>query len=198
MTFTFGFVLNSILFGAALAADAFSICVANGLGDPCMTRGKALSLAVTFGAFQVMMPLAGWFCVRMAAEQFEAFSAYIPWIALILLLMIGLNMIFETRANNRKGGEPCPPSYGAGVLILQGIATSIDALSVGFTIADYGAAMAVAESLIIGAVTFILCIAGTRAGSRAGRKLAKNAGYMGGGILIAIGLEIFVRGMGGL
>ena len=84
---------------------------------------------------------------------------------------------------------------GAGTLLVQGIATSIDALSVGFTIADYGAVAALVCSLLIGAVTLVICLAGLEIGKKAGTKLSGKADILGGTILILIGLEIFVTGV---
>ena len=81
------------------------------------------------------------------------------------------------------------------VLILQGIATSIDALSVGFAIADYNFLMALASSVIIAVVTFVICIGGLIIGKKAGTVLRRKAGLLGGFILIGIGIEIFIRGM---
>ena len=193
MAFSLAFFINSILFGVGLAMDAFSVSLANGLQEPKMKPGRMCEIAGTFAVFQILMPLIGWFCVRTAAERFAAFHRLIPWIALILLLYIGGKMLLE----GIRGGEEqedAPVLTRAG-LMLQGIATSIDALSVGFTIADYSWQEALAEALIIGVVTFGICIAGLKIGKRFGMKLAGKATILGGVILIAIGLEIFLKGV---
>lgn len=193
MAFSLAFFINSILFGIGLAMDAFSVSLANGLQEPKMKPGRMCEIAGTFAVFQILMPLIGWFCVRTAAERFAAFHRLIPWIALILLLYIGGKMLLE----GIRGGEEqedAPVLTRAG-LMLQGIATSIDALSVGFTIADYSWQEALAEALIIGVVTFGICIAGLKIGKRFGMKLAGKASVLGGVILIAIGLEIFLKGV---
>ena len=83
----------------------------------------------------------------------------------------------------------------AGALLMQGIATSIDALSVGFTISEYGWLMALAASLIIAVVTFFICMAGLRIGKKFGTQLSGKANILGGIILICIGLEIFISGV---
>ena len=189
----FIFVFNSILFGFGLAMDAFSVSCANGLAAPDMRAGKSLKIAGTFGGFQAAMPLIGWFCVHSIAEKFEAFQKFIPWIALILLLYIGGKMLYEGVTN--KAGEEAREEVGSGTLFIQGVATSIDALSVGFTIATYTWLQALSESLIIGVVTFIVCLAGIRLGKTLGTKLAGKADILGGVILIAIGLEIFISGV---
>ncbi len=189
----FIFILNSILFGFGLAMDAFSVSCANGLAAPDMRAGKSLKIAGTFGGFQAAMPLIGWFCVHSIAEKFEAFQKFIPWIALVLLLYIGGNMLYEGVTN--KAGEEAREEVGSGTLFIQGVATSIDALSVGFTIATYTWLQALSESLIIGVVTFIVCLAGIRLGKTLGTKLAGKANILGGVILITIGLEIFISGV---
>lgn len=193
MNDTLLFVINSILLGVGLAMDAFSVSLANGLSDPAMRKRRMCLIAGTFGIFQTAMPLIGWVCVHTIAERFENFRKCIPWIALILLLYIGGKMLIE----GIKGGneEKEPERLDTGILMIQGIATSIDALSVGFTIADYDAVMAVASALIIGIVTFIICIFGLRIGKKIGTKIAGKANILGGIILIVIGLEIFIKGM---
>lgn len=187
------FFVNSVLFGIGLAMDAFSVSLANGLNEPQMKKSRVMLIAGTFAAFQILMPLIGWFCVHTIAELFGAFQKFIPWIALILLLYIGGKMLLEGIRNKEEENEKT--AVGAGALIVQGIATSIDALSVGFTIASYDAAHAIVESLIIGVVTFVICVAGILIGKKAGTKLAGKASILGGVILIAIGIEIFLSGI---
>lgn len=193
MTLDFTFFLNSIGFGIGLAMDAFSVSLANGLGEPKMKKQRMCLIAGTFGFFQIIMPLIGWVCVHTIASKFKVFEKFIPWIALLLLGYIGGKMLYEgikNRSEESEGGK-----VGFVSLLVQGIATSIDALSVGFTIADYDKAQAVAESLIIGVVTFAICIVGLIIGKKFGTKLAGKASILGGVILIAIGLEIFITGI---
>ncbi|MBR4577549.1 MAG: manganese efflux pump [Clostridia bacterium] len=190
MTFNFLFILNSILFGFGLAMDAFSVSLANGLRDPQMHPSRRLIIAGTFGGFQTLMPLLGWVCVHYIAETFRAVQKFIPWIALILLVFIGVKMIRDAIHEKEEA-----KSLQGTALLVQGIATSIDALSVGFTIAEYTAVFAAAESLIIGAVTFGLCLAALCMGNLIGKKISGKAGILGGTILILIGIEIFVTGV---
>ena len=190
MKLSFAFFANSLLFGAGLAMDAFSVSLANGLNEPKMKRTRMYMIAGTFALFQTGMPLAGWVCVHTIVTCFRNFEKYSPWIALVLLLWIGGKMIIE----GIRGDDAKDNAVGAGGLVFQGVATSIDALSVGFTIAEYPFAMAAAEAAIIGAVTFVLCMAGLVAGRRAGTKLAGKASVLGGAILVFIGIEIFVTG----
>lgn len=192
MTYSFMFFVNSVLFGVGLAMDAFSVSMANGLNEPHMKKNRMCVIAGCFAAFQIGMPLLGWVCVHTIVKAFSSFEKFIPWIALILLLYIGGKMLIE----GIKGGDDEEDNaVGAGGLIIQGIATSIDALSVGFTIAEYDAIMATVEAVIIGIVTFAICIGGLIIGKKAGTKLSGKASILGGVILILIGLEIFITGV---
>ena len=188
------FVLNSALLGAGLAMDAFSVSMANGMNNPRMKKGQMCVTAGVFAGFQCAMPLIGWVCVHTIVQYFSALEKIIPWIALVLLGFIGGKMLLGGIKNN-DSAETEKAGLGLGALLLQGVATSIDALSVGFTIAEYDWPMAIASSLIIAAVTFILCTIGLVIGKKFGTKLANRAQILGGVILIAIGLEIFITGI---
>jgi len=193
MTFNLMFFINSILLGVGLAMDAFSVSLANGLNEPNMKKGRMLTISGIFAGFQFLMPLIGWFLVHSLVEYFQSFQKFIPWIALILLLYIGGKMLLE----GIKGEDESEVNekLGFGVLMVQGIATSIDALSVGFTISDYNTVMALIASLLIGITTLIICYAGLIIGKKAGTKLSGKASILGGAILIIIGLEIFIKGV---
>ena len=187
------FFINSILLGAGLAMDAFSVSLANGLNEPEMKKSRMLTIAGTFAVFQFAMPMAGWFCVHTLVEYFKSFQNFIPWIALILLLYIGGKMLIEGIRGEEKEKTASKLNFSA--LLVQGVATSIDALSVGFTISDYNGFEAFIASLLIGFVTLLICMAGLAIGRRAGTALAGKAGIIGGIILIGIGIEIFVKGV---
>ncbi len=187
------FLINNILLGVGLAMDAFSVSLANGLNEPGMKKGKMCGIAATFGIFQAVMPLIGWVCVHSVVKYFRSFEKLIPWIALILLLFIGGKMLIEGIKGTEDEGDK--PGVGFGALMLQGVATSIDALSVGFTIADYGFIMAIAAAMIIAVVTFAICIIGLELGKKFGTRFAGKATIFGGIILIAIGIEIFIKGI---
>ena len=193
MEWNFMFFFNSVLLGTGLAMDAFSVSMANGLNEPDMKPGKMCAVAGVFGIFQTAMPLIGWVCVHTIVLYFTAFEKFIPWIALILLCYIGGKMLYDG-IRNREDGD-ARRRVGFWGLILQGVATSIDALSVGFTIEQYPWPMALASTLIIGIVTFFICLAGLAIGRRFGTRLSNRAAIMGGVILILIGLEIFISGM---
>ncbi|MBQ2719753.1 MAG: manganese efflux pump, partial [Clostridia bacterium] len=152
MTVDFMFVLNSILFGVGLAMDAFSVSLADGLSEPHMGRRKLFGIAVTFAFFQGLMPLLGWVCVHTVVQWFSALRVVIPWVSLVLLSVIGGKMLYGALRRDCAEGD-CPShALGLGALCLQGVATSIDALSVGFTIATYAVWHAVLCALIIAAV----------------------------------------------
>ena len=159
-----------------------------------MKKRKMCVIAGIFAAFQAAMPMAGWICVHTIVQYFKTFELFIPWIALALLGFIGGKMLKE----GIESKDECPcEKIGVGItaLIIQGIATSIDALSVGFAIANYNLISALYSAAIIALVTFIICVCGVAIGRKAGTKLAGKAGIFGGLILIVIGIEIFVTGI---
>ena len=181
-------LITSVLLGVGLAMDAFSVSIANGLADSSMNMKRMFSR---------------WLLVTEAARLFKWFSPLIPWIALILLLIIGGGLlkdgIGELRASKAGDVEETASADNTKLtfwaLMMQGVATSIDALSVGFTTAAYNSMQALVSSLIIGAVTLCICLAGLRIGRRLGELLAGRASILGGLILIGIGLEIWVKGV---
>ena len=184
------FFVNSALLGVGLAMDAFSVSLANGLNEPKMKKGRMTLIAGVFAGFQAFMPFIGWVCVHTVLQYFQVFEKFIPWIALILLCYIGGNMLKDGIQNKEEEVETSEVGFKA--LMLQGIATSIDALSVGFTIAEYGLLMAVVAALIIGVLTFFICFFGLALGKKFGTVFSNKATIMGGIILIVIGLEIFI------
>lgn len=190
------FFVNSVLLGVGLAMDAFTVSVANGLREPEMKAGRMCAIAGVFAAFQAVMPMAGWVCVHTVLQYFQAFQPFIPWIAMVLLLFIGGKMLIEgARGGGGEEGEAQRSRLAAGALALQGIATSIDALSVGFTIASYDWASAFACAAIVAAVTFVVCVAGLLIGRRFGVRFSSKAEILGGVILSGIGIEIFINGV---
>ena len=182
------FFVSSLMLGIGLAMDAFSVSLANGLHEPGMKRRRMCAIAMVFAVFQAIMPMIGWICVHTIVQYFQSFEKFIPWIALGLLSYIGISMLIEAF----KGEEEQAPAIGLKGLLVQGVATSIDALSVGFTIADYTLPFAVLAAAIIACVTFVICMAGLEIGKKAGTKLAGKAGILGGVILMIIGFEIFI------
>ena len=193
MNLDFTFFFNSILLGVGLAMDAFSVSLANGLNEHGMKKGRMCGIAGIFSMFQFAMPMIGWICVATVVQYFRAFEDFIPWIALALLGFIGGKMLYEGIKSKDSSEEK--PAASLTALLVQGVATSIDALSVGFTIADYNVFEALLACLLIGVVTFFICYCGIEIGKRAGTALAGKAGIFGGAILIFIGIEIFITGI---
>ncbi len=218
-------IFNSILLGVGLAIDAFSVSIVNGLNEPKMKPARMSIIAGCYAFFQFAMPMIGWFLVHSLSGFFKGIEPFIPWVALLLLLFIGGKMIIESirdiresrkakkSADAGKDGESTESGSDTefsddqekvknakgkvtlAVLLLQGVATSIDALSVGLTIAEYNAFTALLSALIIAVVTFIICMVGLKIGKLVGNKLGVYAGILGGTILIGIGIEIFVKGV---
>jgi len=194
MIFDLGFFIKSASFGIALAMDAFSVSLANGLNEKTMKKGRMCKIAGVFSFFQFAMPMIGWICVHTILSCFNEFEKFIPYIALGLLAYIGIKMLAE----GIRGGdadEDEKPAVSFTALIVQGIATSIDALSVGLDIGEYNIFEALVCGLIIAVLTFFICIGGLELGKRFGTRLAGKASILGGAILVFIGLEIFVTGV---
>ena len=198
MNLDFLFFFEAVMLGVGLAMDAFSVSLANGLNEPGMPRAKMLGISGVFALFQALMPLIGWICVKTVVETFGFIENLVPWFALGLLGFIGGKMLIdslhpdcdEERAAKGECSMTKPLAFGA--LIVQGIATSIDALSVGFTISEYGLIEALIAVAVIAAVTFPICLGGILIGRKFGSRLSNKAGILGGSILIFIGLEIFI------
>ena len=191
---TVAFFIESVLLGVGLAMDAFSVSLANGLNEPCMKKAKMFSIAGIFAFFQALMPFIGWVLIKTVITYFQVVEKFIPWVALAILGYIGGKMLYE--GITCKGEEDCGcAKVGLSALLVQGVATSIDALSVGFTIADYDWLMALVCCLVIAIVTFILCSIGLLLGKTFGTKLAGKASILGGSILVIIGIKIFIDGV---
>ena len=175
--------------------DAFSVSLANGLREPQMKFGRMSLIAGTFAIFQFVMPMTGWICIHTIVEYFKAFEKFIPWIGFAVLLYIGIDMIIEG-IKCKKEDSNCPgKELSFQKLMVQGVGTSIDALSVGFTIEQYDIGTALIASFLIGIITFAICITGVSIGKKFGTKLAHKATILGGTILIAIGIEILLGGI---
>jgi putative Mn2+ efflux pump MntP len=187
------FYINSILLGIGLAMDAFSVSLADGLSEPKMKNSKMSFIAGLFAFFQALMPMIGWICVHTVVKYFEKLQIFIPFIALALLSYIGIKMLIDGIKNKECENGCCKLCMKT--LLIQALATSIDALSVGFTIASHSLVEAMVSVLIIGTVTFMICMAGIFIGKKFGTALSGKASIFGGVILIAIGIEIFVTGM---
>lgn len=195
MGITWSFIAFSIVLGVGLAMDAFSVSLANGLKEPTMGVPKICLVGGAYAIFQALMPMIGWFCVHTIAERFKSFEKFIPWIALLLLLYIGGEMLIDGIKSRKSSEEVALEKLTMKALFIQAVATSIDALSVGFTISKYSLFEATICNLIIAIVTFVISVVGVIIGKKVGTKLGWKADVLGGVILIGIGLEIFITGV---
>lgn len=196
--FNFLFFFNSILLGVGLAMDAFSVSLANGLNEPNMPNKRMFLASGTFAVFQGIMPLIGWVCVHTVVEKFRTIEKFVPLVALALLGFIGGKMLYEGIKETKCGcDEECQraKAFDFKLLAVQGVATSIDALSVGFTISDYNFLQAFVAVVLIAIVTFFICFGGIYIGKKFGTALAGKSSILGGAILILIGIEIFITSL---
>lgn len=178
-----------LLLGVGLAADAFAVSMTDGMSEKDRNLGKSLGIALCFGLMQALMPLLG-FCTGSLFSSYIA--AFDHVIALILLAGIGGKQISE--ACFASDAETVS-RIGAAVIVLQGIATSLDAFVVGIGFAAFSAFRIAPAVTLIGAVTFLLSLCGIWLGKRCGKLLGKRAQICGGVILIGIGLRIFLTHM---
>lgn len=211
--------LTLVLTALGLAADAFAVSVAKGMKMRALVWKPALAMAITFGAFQGLMPVIGWLLGSRLTSYIEPVD---HWIAFALLAAIGGKMIWEARSDSQDDEDagadadastsldtPAPgaataadetgtvataPAFTIGVreLMVLGVATSIDALAVGVTFAFLSVHILQA-ALVIAGVTFVLSLVGTRIGHHAGSWLRSSAEFAGGIVLIGIGINIVVE-----
>ena len=186
-------VMNSIFLGVGLSADAFSVSVINGLSQPGLHPLRAAKIAAIFAFFQALMPMTGWILTNFMLQYFTALQHLIPIISLVLLGCLGSKMIWDSKKSIEEY-DTSTDVIGTSLLI-QGIATSLDALSVGFAISEYALNSALLCSIIIAIITFIICYIGVMIGKSLGCKLTGKAEVFGGAILIAIGIEIFLKSL---
>ena len=192
------FVIDSILLGFALAMDAFSVSVADGLTLKNTKRSRKILIAFSYGLFQALMPMLGWVIVISSKTLFSKISRFIPWAALLILAFLGIKMIvegFKKEKGEEEETSKFKENFSMSVLLLQSVATSIDALSVGLANADLDLIHSMVSSAIIGIVTFILCVIGVEAGRKIGSKVSGISTVIGGAILVCIGIKIFLSSM---
>ena len=184
-------LLSILLIGVSLSMDAFAVSVTNGLTLKNFNFRHALWMGLYFGGFQFLMPLLGCLLGSTVSHYVMRFG---PYISFALLGFIGGKMVLEGIRHPAEEEEE-EIRLAGGTLLLQGVATSIDALSVGFTIASYGVMKALTASALIGLTTLVICLAGLRIGRYFGMRLAGKASVLGGVILIAIGIRILAGGL---
>lgn len=196
---TFIWIITAIGLGAGLAMDACAVSMSNGLAEPNMKLKKTFLIAGMFGLFQILMPVIGYLIITVLSSSLgqnfsRIFGYLVPWIALILLLFLGIKTIIDgIKEGKVKDDEENKKSKNItiGYLLLQAVATSIDALSVGIIYGNVAPLEAYITFAIVGVVTFGICVAAVFIGKKFGTLFANKANIAGGIILIAIGLEIF-------
>lgn len=182
-------MIEIVLIAVALAMDAFAVSVCKGLAMQKITFKKAAIVGLWFGGFQTLMPTVGYFLGSAFAEKIEAVD---HWVAFILLAIIGVNMIREAMS---KDEEKIDASLDVKTMFLMAVATSIDALAVGITFALEGENIAV-SAILIGVITFCISALGVKIGSVFGTKFKSKAEFVGGVVLVGIGLKILLEGIG--
>lgn len=185
-------LITLILLALGLAADAFAVSITNGMcSSGKVTKRHAFFTALTFGFFQALMPVLGFIMGRTFSE---IVSLYQHWIALLLLGAIGVNMLMDTYKEWKNPEEVCTLKdvFTAKNLVMQGIATSIDALAAGVSIAVLDINI-ISAALTIGITTFICCLIGVYIGKKFGTMLGLRAKLIGGFVLILLGLKIFFQ-----
>ena len=209
-------VWEILLLALAVSMDACAVAMTDGMCDAKMSVKRTLLVGVFFGAFQMLMPIIGYFVAALVANAFlQTFEKISAWVSFALLAFLGGKMLVESimeivktkRKKGQTGGAcTCPTEKDKKKpwilqLTLQALATSIDALAVGVTLkmaalSEIGLAMGVwGATAVIGAVTCGLSIAAVFIGKKVGNKLADKAGLLGGAVLLAIGIKILIEGL---
>ena len=178
--------LTLLLIALGVSADAFAVSTARGVTIRRGTAAPALAIAVTFGAFQALMPLLGWLAGTRVAGAIDRVD---HWIAFGLLAAVGVRMLREAFAEGEDDGHV---RLGLRELLVLGVATSIDALAVGLSLAFVPVNIVLAVT-VIGVTTFCLSLLGVRLGQRSGTRFGTAAEVVGGLVLIGIGVQVLVE-----
>ena len=185
-------LLEIILTGIGLSMDALAVSICKGLCMKKFRSSTACLIALFFGFFQALMPLAGWLLGISFQKYIESFD---HWIAFVLLGIIGGKMIYESFEDNKE--EKCDCGIKIKELTVLAVATSIDALAVGIAMACLKDGVNIFSAItIIGIITFIICFCGVFIGFKFGSRFEKNAGFAGGTILVLIGTKILLEHLG--
>ncbi len=187
-------LLEIFLIGIGLSMDAFAVAICKGLAMPNKVDKKgALLIALYFGVFQAVMPTLGW----LLGSQFAQYVTRLaPWIAFILLAWIGGNMIRESLSKEEREEEETGSVSHKELLVLA-VATSIDALAVGVTFSMLELAVSIGAAVaLIGCTTFVISLAGVYVGNVFGAKYKSKAEFVGGAILILIGVKMLLERFG--
>ena len=188
-------LLEIFLIGIGLSMDAFAVAICKGLAMPDKVHKRsAFLIALYFGVFQALMPLAGWLLGSQFARHVTKLA---PWIAFVLLAWIGGSMIRESLSQGEEDGKPEPAELRHRELLMLAVATSIDALAVGvsFSMVELSVSIGTAAALI-GCTTFAIWVGAVYVGNVFGAKYKNKAEFVGGTILILIGVKIILEHFG--
>lgn len=186
-------IISLVLTALALAADAMSVSISNGIAVKKLQLPKVLLMALLFGGFQALMPTLGWLLGTSVSKYISAFD---HWIAFLLLAFIGFKMIVESFKNDEETVKKDP--FSITNILIMAVATSIDALAVGISFASLaipGSELWLGIALI-GVITFTLSCLGAFLGKFLGNMFKKRAGLIAGIILCLIGLKILLEHLG--
>ena len=187
-------LLEIFLVGIGLSMDAFAVAICKGLAMPTINRKQTLLIAAYFGVFQALMPLTGWLLGSQFARHVTKLA---PWIAFVLLAWIGGSMIRESLSQGEEDGAPEPAELRHKELFMLAIATSIDALAVGVSFSMVELAIPIgAAAALIGCTTFAISVGGVFVGHIFGARYKNRAEFVGGAILILIGVKILLEHFG--
>lgn len=187
-------LLEIFLVGIGLSMDAFAVSICKGLAMPAVNKKQALLIGAYFGVFQALMPLAGWLLGSQFARHVTKLA---PWIAFVLLAWIGGSMLRESLSKKEEDEEVEPAELRHKELFLLAVATSIDALAVGvsFSMVELSVPIGAAAALI-GCTTFAISVGGVFVGHIFGARYKNRAEFVGGAILILIGVKILLEHFG--
>mgnify|MGYP005851198961 FL=1 len=187
-------LLEIFLVGVGLSMDAFAVAICKGLAMPRVDRKQTLLIGLYFGVFQAVMPLTGWLLGSQFARRVTKMA---PWIAFVLLAWIGGSMIRESLSKKEEEEKAEPAELRHRELLMLAIATSIDALAVGVSFSMVELTVPIyAAAALIGCTTFAISVAGVFVGNLFGARYKNRAEFVGGAILILIGLKILLEHFG--
>ncbi len=187
-------LLEIFLVGVGLSMDAFAVAICKGLAMPRVNRKRTLLIGLYFGVFQAVMPLTGWLLGSQFARRVTKMA---PWIAFVLLAWIGGSMIRESLSKKEEEEKAEPAELRHRELLMLAIATSIDALAVGVSFSMVELTVPIyAAAILIGCTTFAISVAGVFVGNLFGARYKNRAEFVGGAILILIGLKILLEHFG--
>ena len=186
-------LLEIFLVAIGLSMDAFAVAICKGLAMPQINKKQTLLIGAYFGVFQALMPLAGW----LLGSQFAGYVTKLaPWIAFVLLAWIGGSMIRESLSQGEEDGKPEPAELRHRELLMLAVATSIDALAVGVSFSMVELSVSIGTAALIGCTTFAISVGGVFVGHIFGAKYKNRAEFVGGAILVLIGLKILLEHFG--